>query len=138
MISDTMKNPDTTPPPAPLPAPGALFEGKPPTSAQTRSNALEAMGGDDSLLDILIPHFGSTISEQSASLRRALAQGDATQVRHWSHTMKGSLLTVGATRTSAVAANIEKSARAGVLEGLQPWVERLCAETEVLIGHFGR
>ena len=125
-----------TPPFEPLGPPGPLFNSQPPDAAQSRANALEAMGGDESLLEVLAPHFGSAVSEQSASLRQALVKQDLAKVRHWSHTMKGSLMTVGATSTSSVAASIEKSARAGVLEGLQPWVERLCAETEVLISHL--
>ena len=125
-----------TPPFEPLHAPGPLFDSQPPNAAQSRASALEAMGGDESLLEVLAPHFGSAVSDQASSLRQALIKQDLVQVRHWSHTMKGSLMTVGATRTSSVAANIEKSARAGVLEGLQPWVDRLCAETEVLISHL--
>lgn len=121
----------------PLPDAGVPFDGLTPTPTQTRSNAIEAMGGDESLLAAIAPHFGGAASAQLASLREALAKQDASQVRHWSHTLKGTLLTVGANRSSAIAAQIEKTARAGEVDGLQPWVERLATETEVLIGHLG-
>ena len=120
-----------------LPDAGVPFDGQVPTPQQTRSNAIEAMGGDESLLAAIAPHFGGAASAQMSSLREALAKQDAAQVRHWSHTLKGTLLTVGANRSSAIAAQIEKTSRAGEVAGLQPWVERLGAETDVLIGHLG-
>ncbi len=120
-----------------LPDPGVPFDGQVPTPDQSRSNAIEAMGGDASLLAAIAPHFGDAASAQVSSLREALAKQDAAQVRHWSHTVKGTLLTVGANRSAAIAARIEKTARDGEVAGLQPWVERLAAETEVVIGHLG-
>lgn len=120
-----------------LPDAGVPFDGQTPTATQTRSNAIEAMGGDESLLAAIAPHFGGAASAQIALLREALAKQDAAQVRHWSHTLKGTLLTVGANSSSAIAAQIEKTARGGEVDGLQPWVERLAAETEVLITHLG-
>ena len=120
-----------------LPDAGMPFDGQVPTPDQSRSNAIEAMGGDESLLAAIAPHFGGAASAQMTSLREALAREDAAQVRHWSHTLKGTLLTVGANRSSAVAARIEKTAREGEVAGLHPWVERLAAETEVVIGHLG-
>jgi HPt (histidine-containing phosphotransfer) domain-containing protein len=115
---------------------GVPFDGQVPTPDQSRSNAIEAMGGDASLLAAIAPHFGGAASAQLSSLREALAKQDAAQVRHWSHTLKGTLLTVGANRSSTIAARIEKTARDGKVDGLQPWVERLAAETEVLIDHL--
>lgn len=113
-----------------------LFDGKPPTPSESRAAALEALSGDEGMLEILAPHFGGSASSQAQSVKTALQQGDAAQVRHWSHTLKGTLLTVGAKSSSALAAKIERAAREGQLDGLGDSVDRLIAETDVLITHL--
>lgn len=113
-----------------------LFDGNPPTPAESRAAALEALSGDEGMLEILAPHFGGSAASQAQSVKSALLQGDSAQVRHWSHTLKGTLLTVGAKSSSALAARIERAAREGQLDGLGELVDRLIAETDVLISHL--
>jgi HPt (histidine-containing phosphotransfer) domain-containing protein len=57
-------------------------------------------------------------------------------VRHWAHTLKGTLLTVGATTSSALAARIELAAREGRTEGAVEQATRLAAEVAVLVEYL--
>jgi HPt (histidine-containing phosphotransfer) domain-containing protein len=121
-----------TPPPMPDFDPRP-FSGSPPSAAQSRARAIEALSGEESLLLMLAPQFRESAASQVESLKTALAKADAPDVRHWSHTLKGTLVTVGAKDTAALAAAIERTAREGILDGVQVPFERLCAEVPVLI-----
>ncbi len=121
-----------TPPPMPDFDPRP-FSGSPPSTAQSRARAIEALSGDESLLQMLAPQFRESAANQVESLKQALASADAPEVRHWSHTLKGTLVTVGAKESAALAAAIERTAREGILDGVQVPFKRLCAEVPVLI-----
>ena len=61
---------------------------------------------------------------------------DAPQVRHWAHTLKGTLLTVGAAPSSALAARIELAAREGRTDGALEQATRLAAEVAILVEYL--
>jgi HPt (histidine-containing phosphotransfer) domain-containing protein len=58
-------------------------------------------------------------------------------VQHWAHTLKGSLLTVGASATAAHAETVELAARTRQLEGLEARTRRLAAEAAIIVAHLG-
>jgi HPt (histidine-containing phosphotransfer) domain-containing protein len=125
-------------PAAPRPEPPSLppFDGTPPTPEESIANALACFESDSSLFDRIAPHFRRAALEQAQSLRRALEQHDQAQVRHWAHTLKGSLLTVGARLTARHASEIERIAREQGLDGLEPAVMRVIDETRVIADHL--
>jgi HPt (histidine-containing phosphotransfer) domain-containing protein len=125
-------------PAAPRPEPTSLplFDGTPPTPDESRANALACFESDTSLFDRIAPLFRRAALEQAQSLHEALAAGDPTRVRHWAHTLKGSLLTVGARMTARHASEIERIAREAGLDGLEPAVMQVIGETRVIADHL--
>jgi len=99
--------------PPPLP-----FDGTPPNAGTTRARALARLGDDGSFLARLGPVYRRSVDEQGAALLSATRGGDADAVRHWAHTLKGSLMTVGAVASAERAGRIERAARAGRLAGI--------------------
>jgi HPt (histidine-containing phosphotransfer) domain-containing protein len=117
-----------------LPARAALepFDGDPPCAADTRARALARLDGDEDFYARLAPLFRQSALEQARALGGASARGDAAQLRHWAHTLKGSLDAVGAIASAARAQRIEGLAREARLEEIGPLVAQLVAETAVI------
>jgi len=124
--------PAHTPEPPNLP----LFDGTPPTADASRASALACLEGDESLFERVVPLFRRAALEQSQSLREAFDQGDRPKVQHWAHTLKGSLLTVGARVSARHASEVERIAREHGLDGLQPAVMQVIGETAVIADHL--
>ena len=112
------------------------FDGRAPSAADTRADAMARFEGDEVFYDRIVPLFRQAASEQAAALRRASDDADATALQHWAHTLKGSLLTVGAGAAAAHAEEIERAAMAHRLEGIAPRVRRLVAETALIVAHL--
>lgn len=113
-----------------------LFDGAPPTPDESRANALACLEGDASLLERIAPLFRRAALEQAQSLRDALDREDGPNVRHWAHTLKGSLLTVGAKPTARHASEVERRAREHGLDGLRQAVMQVVDETAVIADHL--
>jgi HPt (histidine-containing phosphotransfer) domain-containing protein len=108
------------------------FDGNPPSKEEVRTAALATLGDDESLLEMLMPHFCEAAASQAEQVIEAAKAADAPQLRHWAHTLKGTLLTVGAGPSSSLAARIELAAREGRTEGATELATRLAAEVAVL------
>lgn len=100
---------------------------------------LEEDLGRDSMLD-LIEIFRTESSRRCRLIETAVAGGDADAARHDAHALKGSALTFGAARLSALAMSLEQAGRAADLGSLVRDVEQLAqlvARTqEALSGRF--
>jgi len=127
MPADSLPEPDDTLP---------LFDGAPPTPETSRADALECFDGDASLFERMAPLFRRAALEQSQSLRDALERADRQKVQHWAHTLKGSLLTMGARLTAGHASEVERTARLIGLDGLRPSVMQVVGETRVIADHL--
>jgi len=112
------------------------FDGRPPARDDVRAAALSTLGDDESLLEMLMPHFCEASVNQAQSVIAAARAADAPQIRHWAHTLKGTLLTVGATSSSSLAARIELAAREGRTEGALEQATRLAAEVAILVEYL--
>jgi HPt (histidine-containing phosphotransfer) domain-containing protein len=112
------------------------FDGHPPTAARTRADAMARFENDEAFYDRIVPLFRQAASDQAEALLEAAARGDAQALQHWAHTLKGSLLTVGASATAERAEEIERAARERRLDGLSARVERLAAEAAIVVAHL--
>lgn len=117
---------------APLPP----FDGHPPSAQRTRADAMARFGQDPAICGRIVTLFGTTATGQAAAVIEALGAGDRERVAHWAHTLKGSLLTVGAMQTAIRAERIELAAREAGLEGLMPRALQLAAETAIIVGQL--
>ncbi|MCA3178153.1 MAG: Hpt domain-containing protein [Burkholderiaceae bacterium] len=127
--------------PAPLPADASEaalepFDGHPPTASRTRADAMARFENDEAFYDRIVPLFRQAASDQAEALLEAAARGDAQALQHWAHTLKGSLLTVGASATAERAEEIERAARERRLDGLYARVEQLVAEAAIVVAHL--
>jgi CheY-like chemotaxis protein len=91
--------------------------------------ALSAADGARDLVEELMAVLLAEFPGQLAALRTALAQGDARTLEHTTHSLKGALSTVVATRAQVLAQQIEAIGRAGLIDGALPLVQQL--ETEL-------
>jgi HPt (histidine-containing phosphotransfer) domain-containing protein len=114
----------------------APFDGRPPTPASCRADALARFEGDVFFFERIVPLFRQAANEQAAALADAAERGDLDKVQHWAHTLKGSLLTVGAASTADLAQRIELAAGEGYGEGLTGRVRRLAAETAIIVANL--
>ena len=114
----------------------APFDGNPPSREEVRAAALTTLGDDESLLEMLMPHFCEAAASQARQVITAAEAADAPQLRHWAHTLKGTLLTVGASTSSTLAARIELAGREGRTEGTASMANRLAAEVALLADYL--
>jgi HPt (histidine-containing phosphotransfer) domain-containing protein len=112
------------------------FDGRPPNAARTRADAMARFEHDEAFYDRIVPLFRQAASEQAEALLEAAARGDAQALQHWAHTLKGSLLTVGASASAERAEEIERAAREQHLDGLAARVKRLVAEAAIVVAHL--
>lgn len=112
------------------------FDGAPPTRDHTRAQARSTLGDDNSLFEMLMPHFCEAATTQAASVIAAAQAQDAEQLRHWAHTLKGTLLTIGAAPSAALAARIELDARNAQLQGTTELATRLATEVAHLVAQL--
>lgn len=125
--------PPPSPPAAFSPEP---FDGRAPSAELTRADAMARFEHDLEFFERIVPLFRQAASDQAAALLEAVERSDAPAVQHWAHTLKGSLLTVGANATAARAAELELAARERRLEGLQARARRLAAEAAIIVSHL--
>ena len=93
---------------------------------------LASVGGDHGLLDELTTTFETERSEWIASLRAALADGDAAAVRRVAHSIAGALGYLRAAGVRRRAVDLEAMGRDGRLEGAGPAIDRLEADLGAL------
>jgi len=121
----------------------ARFSGTapPPESAAAapafdESAALEYAGGDRELLAELLGIFAADGAGHLRALHEAMAASDAAALMRTAHTLKGSLLVLGAGTAAALAGELEALGRDGRLEGapavlaaLEPELQRVLRAT---------
>jgi HPt (histidine-containing phosphotransfer) domain-containing protein len=112
------------------------FDGCSPSPEESKALARAIIGDDDSLLAMLAPVFAQSSVMQLQKLAEALAQNDAAQVRHWAHSLKGSLASIGAAGPSARASAIEDRARTHEFAGLGVQIDLLAAEVSVIAANL--
>jgi HPt (histidine-containing phosphotransfer) domain-containing protein len=112
------------------------FDGLPPSAALTRAAAMARFEDDAAFYEQIVPLFRQAAGDQIAALLDAAARGDTRALQHWAHTLKGSLLTVGANATAAQAEAVELAARGRQTEGLEARARRLAAEAAVIVAHL--
>jgi CheY-like chemotaxis protein len=78
--------------------------------------SLRELGGDDFLAEV-IDTFLADVPILLATLRRALDEGDAAEVRRAAHTLKSNGATLGATEFAELCRALEQHAKDGRLEG---------------------
>jgi HPt (histidine-containing phosphotransfer) domain-containing protein len=114
----------------------APFDGRPPEPTRTRADAMARFEGDEAFYSRIVPLFCAAATEQACALVEAATAGDRHTIQHWAHTLKGSLLTVGATRSAELAEYVERTGRERQLDGLTVQVRRLAAETAIIVAHL--
>lgn len=113
------------------------FEGKPPTPAQTRAAALARFEGMTAFFPRIAPLFRQVAIDQASALTEAAEGRDSAKIAHWAHTLKGSLLTVGANDSAALAARIEAQAQTARAQDLLGLSRRLAAEVAIIAANLG-
>jgi HPt (histidine-containing phosphotransfer) domain-containing protein len=103
-----------------------------------REEALNMIGGDESLLNDVTDLARAEIPKQLAALRSSLDAGDAPTAYRHAHTLKGTVATLGAERVRDAAFVVEQAARHTDLDkartatdALEPLVNRLVTELSV-------
>ena len=112
------------------------FDGHTPSPEESKARARAILGDDPSLLAMLAPVFAQSSITQLQKLVQALSKSDAAQVRHWAHSLKGSLASIGAAGPSARASAIEARAKIHDLTGLGAQVDLLAAEVAVVAANL--
>jgi CheY-like chemotaxis protein len=85
---------------------------------------LREIGGDDFLAEV-IDTFLADAGMLLATLHRALAEGDAAEVRRMAHTLKSNGATLGATEFAELCRSLEQQAKDGRLEEAPALVARI-------------
>jgi HPt (histidine-containing phosphotransfer) domain-containing protein len=94
--------------------------------------------GDEAIVDEICDLFLSEAGPRLGAMERAAADGDAETLRVNAHTLKGSSANVGAVAVSTAAAEVERHARAGHIDGARPWLIRLVDAVELTRAALGR
>jgi CheY-like chemotaxis protein/HPt (histidine-containing phosphotransfer) domain-containing protein len=81
-------------------------------------------------LDELLSTFVEDSQDLVNTMRRALGEKDADSFRRAAHSLKSNAASFGAMTLSALAKDLEESAKSGSLDGASPRVERLAGECE--------
>ena len=79
--------------------------------------ALERLGGDEELLQEVAVLFLEEYPPLMTQIRTAIAQGNAHNLEHSAHSLKGSVANFGSDLAWQAALNLEAMGRAGDLNG---------------------
>jgi len=93
--------------------------------------SLRELGGDDFLAEV-IDTFLADVGTLVSTLRRALDEGDAAEVRRMAHTLKSNGATLGATEFAELCRALEQQAKDGRLEDAPGLVARIEEERRSL------
>lgn len=101
-----------------------------------KSAALERMAYDAQLFREMIDLFREDGPRRLRTLSLALDAGDWSRVHYAAHSLKGLAANFNATRTMAAAAEVEKLARAGDRDRLDPAVRELRLALDELLSEL--
>jgi PAS domain S-box-containing protein len=113
------------------PRPAAARSESVPRVDGTALDSLREVGGDDFLGEV-IDTFLADVPTLLETLRNALAEGDAAEVRRAAHTLKSNGATLGATDFAEVCRTLEQRAKDGRLEDAPGLVARIEEERDSL------
>jgi HPt (histidine-containing phosphotransfer) domain-containing protein len=91
---------------------------------ETRTDELDTL---DHMLGELVTMFAVQAPEQMAAMADAVDAGDIDRFRDDAHTLKGTALSLGATRVGVIAAQLHLLAKTGTTEGAGPLLALLDA-----------
>ena len=100
------------------------------------ASLLEMTGGDEAFLAELIDTYLADAGDLRATMRQALATGDAPGLRRAAHSLKSNSATFGATTLAALCQDLEERAAAGTMDGAAERVDRVdavCPEVEAAL-----
>jgi CheY-like chemotaxis protein len=100
------------------------------------AGALEAVDGDTALLAEMVELLQQDYPKHLAALHQAIANGDAAQLEHCAHKLKGAVAVFHATTAYSLAAELESMGRAARLEGALTVVQRLADELARIAAFF--
>ena len=110
-----------------------------PESALDRELALSRVGGDLELLREIAALFLEECPGALLDLQQAVASGEAVNLEHAAHSLKGSVANFGASAAVAAAFRLEQMGRGGqlaeapeALRTLEQALSVVCAELSVL------
>ena len=106
-------------------APSARAAEEPEAPVFDRPALMNRLGHDAGLMRMVLDTFLDDIPRQIALLRDFLASGDARGAERQAHTIKGASANIGAERLRALAFEMEKTAKAGNLEGVLAGLDEL-------------
>jgi signal transduction histidine kinase/DNA-binding response OmpR family regulator/putative methionine-R-sulfoxide reductase with GAF domain len=100
------------------------------------NTALRTVEGDEGLLIELIETFQQDYPTHMASLREACIRNHASQLERSAHSLKGALVTLGATTAYSLAAELEAMGRDTRLHGAMARIEELETELTRIVTFF--
>ncbi|MDX2152612.1 MAG: response regulator [Bryobacteraceae bacterium] len=107
-----------------------------PTRAVDKQLALERVGGDEELFREVARLFLDEYPQLLERVRRALATGDARELEHSAHSLKGSVANFGAKQVVESAFALERLGRSGSTEGAGSLLATLEQSLTVLRGEL--
>jgi HPt (histidine-containing phosphotransfer) domain-containing protein len=108
-----------------LPHPEASALLKAPAEPMDFARALEEFEGNREFLTGLLERFLENVRAQLGTLREALDRADAEILRREAHAIKGGAANLAAAELSSAAAELEKTAKSGLLGEAPGGLERL-------------
>jgi signal transduction histidine kinase/CheY-like chemotaxis protein len=103
-----------------------------------RAAALEMTLGNEEILENLLSDFLDDAPERIENIATALQDGDADAMRDSAHRLKGTASYVCAERLRGIAEHVERKAREGALDGVEPLVDGLREALSELSETLGR
>lgn len=102
-----------------------------------RAEAIERLGGDESLYANVASLFIASSGDYCAALEAAMQEADAAALRREAHTVKSMLATFSYAAGTALALRLEELAASGNLDGAQSLTAELVGAVKRLVGALG-
>jgi signal transduction histidine kinase/DNA-binding response OmpR family regulator len=89
--------------------------------------------GENQLLARVLKAFETSAARLVPQVEQSMRVSDHAGVRHVAHTLKSSSASIGAMKLSQLCADIETRIRTEKLDHLEPRVEAMCAEVQIVL-----
>ncbi len=100
--------------------------------------ALEDICDDDEVILEIAEAICDDTPEVMDGIIDAIKEGDADNLRFYSHRMKGATATIGAVEISALASTIETAAKAGDVDQAKPFIDELKSNVDAVLELLGQ
>jgi HPt (histidine-containing phosphotransfer) domain-containing protein len=94
--------------------------------------------GEGSLIDEIIPIFIKDNTERMKMLSQAVEKNDANEIKFYSHSLRGAAATIGASKISELAKQLETAARDSDNSRYRPLFEELNVRFAHLINFLSK